>query len=442
MSTAEQEHWVDSAAEEETGARFFSHLLLAALAAFFVAFLVWADNARLDIVTRGNARIIPSSQVQVIQNLEGGILEEVLVTEGQVVEKGQVLLRVNNTRAEADFRDLRQRYLHGLAVVARLEAEIAGKTEPKEIDFDPEVTRESAAIADAERNQFRVRQSQLETQLSILREQVSQREQEISELNSRVKRLNKSLSLANQELEITRPMAEQGVVAKTELLQKERELNDLETEIESATMSLPRIESALAEARQRLEERRLTFESDASEELSKTRQELASVKEAMTADKDRVVRTDVRSPVHGAVKEIKIRTIGGVIQPGQDLMEVVPIEDTLLVEARILPKDIAFLHPKLAATVKVTAYDFSIYGGLDAVVEQISADAIEDKQEKQTYFRVYLRTDRNFLGTGDHPLPIIPGMTASVDILTGEKTVLDYLLKPIFKARDEALRER
>jgi adhesin transport system membrane fusion protein len=217
---------------------------------------------------------------------------------------------------------------------------------------------------------------------------------------------------------------------------------DLKSQIDATNLAKPRAESALNEAQRRIDERLVTFRSEAATELAKRQAELASLTQALTADSDRVQRTEVRSPVHGTVKEIKVRTVGGVVQPGQDLMEIVPIEDTLLVEAQVRPSDIAFMYPNQKAVVKISAYDFSIYGGLDAVVEQISADAIEDKEKGESFFRIYLRTDRNYLGTAEDPLPIIPGMTASVDILTGEKTVMEYLMKPILRARNDALRER
>ncbi len=442
MAATDQDHWVDPYVRESSGSRAFGHLLLVAVAVIVVAFGVWAHYATLDIVTRGEARVIPSSQVQVIQNLEGGILSEILVTEGQIVEAGDVLLRIENTAAEANFRDLRQRYLRGLAIAARLEAEIAGKTDAEDIVFEDEVLAEALEVAKAEKQLFRARQSQLVSQIAILQEQEKQRRQEVSELKTKLNRLSRSHALANEELDITRPLAQQGVIARTELLRREREVNDLAAEIDAATLAQPRAESALQEALRRMEERVLTFRTESSQLLSEARQELASIVEALTTDEDRVVRTEVRSLVHGAVKEIKVRTVGGVIQPGQDLMEIVPIEDTLLVEAQVLPKDIAFLHPNQPAMVKITAYDFGIYGGLDAVVEHISADAIEDKEAKRSYFRIYLRTEKNFLGTPEAALPIIPGMTATVDILTGQKTVLEYILKPILSARDNALRER
>ena len=441
MSAIDRDVWVDPADTDREGSRLFGHVLLAAIALFVIAFLAWANFARLDEVTRGEGRVIPSSKIQVIQNLEGGILAEVLVNEGAVVDKGQVLLRIENSAAEANYGELRQRYLSAVAAVARLQAEMSAAPDIQPA-FTDELLAEAPDLAQAELSLYRVRQQQLRSQIQILEDQVAQRKQELQELDSKLGGLRSSYSLASEELKITRPLAEQGVVAKVELLRLEREVLDLKSQIDANALARPRAESALAEAQRRIDERLVTFRSEAATELSKRQAELSSITEALTADTDRVNRTEVRSPVHGTVKEIKVRTVGGVIQPGQDLMEIVPIEDTLLVEAQVRPSDIAFMYPNQKAVIKITAYDFSIYGGLDAVVEQISADSIEDKEKGESFFRVYLRTDRNHLGTSEQPLPIIPGMTASVDILTGEKTVLEYLMKPILKARDTALRER
>lgn len=441
MSATDRDLWVDPADTDRQGSRVFGHLLLAAIGVFVVAFITWASMATLDEVTRGQGRVVPSSKIQVIQNLEGGIVAEILVNEGAVVDKGQVLLRIENTAAEANFGELQQRRMSALAAVARLQAEQSDQEGVQPV-FSEELTQAAPELVQAEQSLFKVRQQQLRSQIQILEDQVAQRKQEMQELDSKLAGLRSAYGLASQELEITRPLAEQGVVAKVDLLRLEREVLDLKSQIDATNLAKPRAESALNEALRRIDERLVTFRSDAATELAKNQLELASLTEALTADRDRVQRTEVRSPVHGTVKEIKVRTVGGVVQPGQDLMEIVPIEDTLLVEAQVRPSDIAFMYPNQKAVIKITAYDFSIYGGLDAVVEQISADAIEDKEKGESFFRIYLRTDKNYLGTAEDPLPIIPGMTASVDVLTGEKTVLEYLMKPILRARDNALRER
>jgi membrane fusion protein, adhesin transport system len=433
--------WIDPSELDRRVTRRFAHILLGLVFVIVISFLIWADQAVLDEVTRGEGRVVPSGQTQVIQNLEGGILAEVLTSEGQIVEKGQVLMRIDNTVAESRLRELKQRYFSGLSTVTRLEAEIAGVTDPEAIKFPDELLQGAPDVARSELALFTIRQQQLQSQLAILQDQLSQRQQELAELRGKADNLRSSFGLAQKELDITRPLADQGVVSKVDLLRLERQVNDLRSDINAADLARPRAEAAVEEARKRLNERLVTFKTDASQDMTKAKLELAATTEEMGANQDRVTRTEVRSPVHGTIKEIKIRTIGGVIQPGQNLIEVVPIEDTLLVEAQVRPSDIAFIRPKQAAVVKVTAYDFSTYGGLDAVVEEISADTIQNEKGEH-FFRIRLRTDKNFLGTADKPLPIIPGMTASVDILTGHKTVLEYLLAPVMRARDTALRER
>ncbi len=435
------DEWVDPTDIDRRVIKRFAHVLLVVICFAMAAFLIWANWAVLDEVTRGDGKVIPSSQVQVIQNLEGGILAEVLTSEGAIVEKGEVLMRIDNTVAESRLRELRQRYLSDLAGSARLEAEIGGVGDPSAIKFPDELLSAAPEVAQSEVQLFTVRQQQLGSQMAILQDQLDQRKQELAELKAKEGGLRESFNLANQELQITRPLAAQGVVSQVDLLRLERSVNDIKADINAASLARPRAESAVAEAQKRLEERETTFRTEASQDLSKLKVELVSTQEELNANQDRVMRTEVRSPVFGTIKEIKIRTIGGVIQPGQSLIEVVPIEDTLLVEAQVRPSDIAFIRPKQAAVVKITAYDFSTYGGLDAVVEEISADTIKN-EKGELFFRIRLRTDKNYLGTEAKPLPIIPGMTATVDILTGHKTVLEYLLNPIMRARDTALRER
>jgi membrane fusion protein, adhesin transport system len=415
----------------------FAHLLLVVIATFFVLFFAWASWATLDEVTRGEGRVIPSSQVQVVQNLEGGIVSAILVRESEIVERGQVLLRIDNVRAASDLRENRKRHLALLGSLARLRAEVGG-TGP---DFAPEVLADAGEVARAEAALFDARQQALESELAILKSQAEQREQEMTELQRRLAQLEGSHELALEELKITEPLAERRVVPRLDLLRLKREVNDLKGELETTRLSMDRVRSASREAERRIEERQLSFRADAQRELTVTRAEADALEEKIAADADRVERTGVRSPVRGTIKQLLVNTVGGVIQPGEDLVEIVPLEDTLLVEAKVRPADIAFLRPGQPATVKVTAYDFSIYGGLDGVVEDISADTITD-EEGERFYRIRVRTAGSTLEKAGEPLPIIPGMTTEVDILTGEKTVMDYLLKPILRAQQTALRER
>lgn len=415
----------------------FAHLLFATIVTFFVLFFAWASFATLDEVTRGEGRVIPSSQVQVVQNLEGGIVAELMIREGQIVEPGDVLLRINNVKAASDFRGARQRYFSLLGSIARLKAEISETG----VEFPSEVMNEARRVALDETALFNARQASLESELEILRNQASQRDQEVAELENKLEQLARSAKLAEDELEITEPLAAKRVVSKVDLLRLQRQVNDLNGDLESSRLSMPRVKLAQREAHRRIEERFLSFRAEAQRELNTIQTEASSLAELVVVDADRVHRTDVRSPVRGTVKNLLINTVGGVVQPGQDLVEIVPLEDTLLVEAQIRPADIAFLRPDQDAVVKITAYDFSIYGGLDAEVENISADTITDDRG-ESFFRVRVRTKDNSLHKAGEPLPIIPGMTTQVDVLTGQKTVLDYLLKPILRVRDQALRER
>lgn len=415
-----------------------SFLLLIGIVAFFVAAYVWADRAVLDEVTRGDGKVIPSSKVQVIQNLEGGILKELLVGEGDIVEKGQILLRIDDTGYSSRAGEIESNYLNLMGKIARLEAEASGVG----ISFPPELLAERQDISISEQNLFNARQSELQSQITILRQQAQQRSQEIREINGRLKQLRSTLALANEEKSITEPLVKKGIVPKVQFLQLKREINELQGQISASNLALPRVDGALKEANQRIEEKILTFRSKASHELGVVRAEYEAARQAILGVADRVARTDVRSPVNGEVKELKIQTIGGVVRPGQDIVEIVPIDDSLLVEARIRPSDIAFLRPGQEATVKITAYDFSIYGGLPAKLERISADTIVDEQTGESFYQIIVRTDQNYLQRGENTYPIIPGMVASVDTLTGHKTVLDYILKPILKTRDSALRER
>jgi adhesin transport system membrane fusion protein len=417
--------------------RGFTHLLLLIVIAFFALFFAWASWATLDEVTRGEGKVIPSSQVQKVQNLEGGIVAAIDVREGDVVGPGQVLLRIDNVRAASDLRENRKRHVALLGALARLRAEV----DRTPIDFPHDLVAEAPEVVATERALYEARQADLESELAILSSQAEQREQELTELKTRIEQLARSQALARQELDITAPLAASRVVAKTDFLHLQRQVNDLDGELESARLSVPRVEAAVREAQRRLEERQLNFRAEAQRELATVQPEATALAEVIAAAADQVQRTEVRSPVRGTIKRLLINTVGGVIQPGQDLVEIVPLEDTLLIEAKVRPADIGFLHPRQSALVKVTAYDFSIYGGLQGVVEDISADTITD-EKGESFYRVRVRTHDSALEKAGEPLPITPGMTAQVDILTGHKTVMDYLLKPILKAKERALRER
>ena len=415
----------------------FSHLILWITVLFVATAGVWAHYSTLDEVTRGNGKVIPSRHVQIVQNLEGGIISEINVKEGDIVKKGQVLLRIDDTRFSASMRESQVTSAAMEAKIARLTAETQGKP----FKLPRRLKKSQRELFISERALTQSRQKELQANINILIQQKNQKRHEINELKSRQRQLQHSYNLAQRELKITVPLVKKGVMSEVELLRLQREASTLKAELESTRLSIPRAKAAIAEAERKIEELKISFRTSALAELNEIKAELSRISESKRALEDRVRRTAVRSPVKGIVKQLKVNTIGGVVQPGSDLIEIVPLEDTLLMEAQIRPSDIAFLHPGQKAMVKFTAYDFSIFGGLKASLEHISADTIINERG-EPFFLIRLRTDRNYLGTIESPLPIIAGMTVNVDILTGKKSLLDYLLKPIKKAQQQALRER
>ncbi|WP_238532359.1 HlyD family type I secretion periplasmic adaptor subunit [Methylophaga frappieri] len=344
---------------------------------------------------------------------------------------------MDDTRFSSSFRETRLKYWELMARVARLEAESVGES----LVLPETLMKEKPALATDEQDLYLARQRSLESQVSVLQQQAQQRQQELVERRAKQQQLQRSFELSNQELQMSEPLVAQGVMSEVELLRLKRTVNDLRGEMDANRLAIPRIQSALNEVQRKITEEKVRFQTEAARELSEVKAEYARTEESIFALEDRVTRTEVRAPVKGTVKRILLNTIGGVIQPGEDLVEIVPVEDNLLIEAHIRPSDIAFLRPGQDAMVKFTAYDFSIYGGLPAKLERISADTITNEKD-ESFYLIYLRTNQNTIESSKGNLEIIPGMTTTVDILTGKKTVMDYLLKPILKAKNEALRER
>ncbi len=366
-----------------------------------VAALVWASLAEVEEITEGEGKVIPISGEQIIQSLEGGILSELNVKEGQVVEKGQLLLKIDPTRATASFQESYNKMIALMGSVTRLRAEVYGKS----LDFPPEVDAYPDIVKN-ERESFNSRRRALEQS---------------------IEGLERGLALTQKEIEITAPLVAKGLISDLELIKSKRLANDTKVQIT---------------------ERKNKFIAEANQELVRTESELAQARENAVGREDTMNRTLVKAPVKGTVKNIRVTTIGGVIASATDIMEIVPFEEQLLIEAKILPKDVAFLRPGLDAMVKVTAYDYSIYGGLSGTLEHISPDTLREERPNairaglsDVYYKVIVRTNSASLSRGDKNFSIIPGMTATVQIKTGKKTILEYLLKPVFKAR-EAFRER
>jgi adhesin transport system membrane fusion protein len=414
------------------------HMQLVVIGLFVFVFIAWANFATLDEVTKGQGKIIPSSEIQIVQSLEGGIIDEILVHEGDEVAAGQPLVRLRDVQAASDLGSNRQHYLGLQAKIIRLKAEADGLPTPQ---FTEEVMKGAPEGVKEEMDAFRANQNNLVSQTQVLQSQMSQRQQEVREIETKLADLRGVLRLAQEQHDMVAPLVARGSAPKVELLQLEQNIKEKQTELNAAQTALPRARAAVNEAQARINELISSNKAQAQTELSAASIEMATIRETLSGLRDKKQRTELKSPVNGTIKDLKFNTIGGVVQPGQDILEIVPKDDQLLVEAQIRPADIAFLHPKQAAVVKLTAYDFSIYGGLKGEVVGISADTIAN-QKGETFYRVKVRTKENTLKRRGEVLPIIPGMVATVDILTGRKTVMEYILKPLIKTLDGAMKER
>lgn len=414
------------------------HLLLLAIFSFFVLFVLWANVASLDEVTRGEGKVVPSSQVQALQSLEAGTVDEVLVKEGDEVHAGQVLVRLSDIEAASNLSANQARYLGLLASITRLQAEAEGE---RNFEFPKEVMKGAPESVTEEMKSFRANLQQIQSQVNIYEQQLVQREQEVREVQSKIDDIRGIIRLQEEEMEMVRPLVEKGSAPRMELLQLQRVSKEKRSELNTLLSSLPRARSAVKEAQARIDDIQNSAQAQAQTELSARLIEMNELKERLSALKDRKTRTEMKSPVNGIIQELTVNTIGGVVRPGEDLIKIVPKDDQLIIEARIRPADRAFIHPGQKAVVKLTAYDFSIYGGLKGELTYISQDTFEDEQGN-TYYTTRLRTDKNHLLHNGEVKPITTGMVASVDILTGEKTVMQYLLKPLIKTLDNAMNER
>ncbi|MAW27446.1 MAG: hemolysin secretion protein D [Gammaproteobacteria bacterium] len=427
----------DTVAAEVERLPILSHAVLWLTLIVIVTGITWANMATVDEVAHAEGRVISSSQLQVIQNLEGGILQQVMVREGARVKEGQTLMLLDDTRFASTLNEGRIATLALSAQISRLEAEL----EDRPFTPPPDFPIEHSDIIDRERQLFFARQQEKNSAIDILNQRLMQQTQSLAELQAEEQKLKRNTDLAQRELEMTSPLVATGAVSEVELLRIQAAVNESEGQLEVTRTTIPRAQAIISEAEDTIVERRQQFVREAQTELNQAKTELARMSISNVALEDRVERTDVRSPVDGTVKQVLVNTVGAVVQPGMDLVEIVPLNDTLLIEAKVRPADVAFIHPGQTATVKLTAYDFSIYGGLDAVLELISADTITD-DTGEYYFQIHVRTHKNYLGNETNPMPIIPGMIATVDIITGEKTIMDYILKPLKRAQEAALSER
>lgn len=411
-----------------------AQLIVRAALVVVLLLVLWACFAHVEEVTRGDGKVVPSKQLQVVQSLDGGVVSEILVQEGQVVEAGQLLLKIDETRATSGVRESAAQGFALRARGARLRALAEGAA------FQPPASSnaEEKRILDEERALYETKRSELATMIAINQQQLQQRQQELSEMRARKASAERGLDLGQQELNKTRPLLATGAVSEVDILRLEREVSRSRGEIEQSSAQIARVQAAIGEAQRKIQETELTFRNDARKDMADVMGKLNALNEGAVALADKVDKSQVKSPVRGRVQRLLANTVGGVVQPGKDIVEVVPLDDQLILEAKVQPRDIAFIHPGQDATVKFTAYDFSIYGGLAAKVENISPDTVVDEKGNAFYLVRVRTTQASF----SEKLPVIPGMTAEVDILTGRKTVMSYLLKPVLKAKAYALRER
>ena len=396
--------------------------------------LAWAAVAPLDEVTRGMGKVIPSSRLQVIESLDGGIVEEIMVQEGNVVEAGDVLMRIDPTRYTSSLQEREYEVLSLIARAARLRA----LAEDTTLVLDDERLINVPRIVEHEKRLYQESKREFESQMTIMQEKLSQKEHELEEVQARLVQARQAYGLASQELNRTRPLLKSGAVSEVEVIRLRRDVANARGEKNAATARKATLERSVEEAKEKIQETELNSRNEWREELADVLSKIASMSQGAKGLADRVERAEIKAPVNGTVQRVYINTIGGVVKPGGRVADVVPLGDSLEVETKVSPRDIAFVHPRQEALVKLTAYEFSIYGGMKGEVYHISPDTVTD-EEGNTFYLVRVKTAAATIRKG---LPVIPGMMAQVDIITGKRTVLVYLLKPFLRAASNAMKER
>ena len=414
----------------------FMIIMLFLLSLVVASMLGWMSIAEIDVVVRGNGKVIPSRQVQVIQSLEGGVVSEILVGEGDLVEINQPLIKINDVAFSSSLEENRLNYLELRARIARLRAESEGL----DIEPDEEVLTEAPDLMRSEESLFVSNRQQLVQTLSIAQEDVNQAKRELQGAQAKRRQVQRSIELVEKELELKEPLVKRRLVSEIDFLQLQRTHNDLLGELENLGLSIPGIESTIEQGKRRIEQARLDYTTKAKRELNESLAEVSRISETQSALADRVKRTTLRVPVKGTITRLHINTLGGVIAAGGPIMEIVPREDTLLVEVDIKPADVANITIDQPARLKFSAYDFAIYGALDAEVRFLSADTTTN-DAGESFYVARLKPERAYLGLDSQPQPIRVGMTVEADIITGKKTILEYLMKPINRGLKKALRE-
>ena len=428
-------HSLSSAMLESTPVRLKTILFFWIIAVF--AFFAWAYFAQIDEIARGSGKVIPSGKNQIVQNLEGGIVEDILVKEGELVQKGEPLVKISNQKSQSSFNANKIKSDSLRAKIVRLKAQATGKKFVLNKNLKDKIPQFMAN----EKSLYETNINELNSKIATLKEKLKQRQQELLEANMHISHLRDSYRMISEEVRMTEPMVKKGIRSKIDFLKLKREANDIQERYLTTKKSIPRLKSAIKEAKSSINSTRLIFQSDSKTKLNEAMAQYRAIKANNTSLKDQVTRTLVKSPMKGIVKNLFIHTVGGVIKPGEDIMEIVPSEEKLLVEVKIKPSDIAFIYYGQKAIVKFSAYNFSIYGGLSGKVVLISPDTIKDKKGK-TFYTVRIQTDKNYIAYKGKKLKIIPGMTTTVNIITGKKTILDYILKPILKTKENMFTER
>lgn len=421
-------------------------LIFLSIISFVTICIIWATIAEVDELARGQGKVIPSSKIQAIQSLDGGLIEEILVKNGDEILKDQPLMKIDITRFQATLEENKESYNQWLAMKVRLEVEAnldLDKDIPK-LKFPAKTHEIASDYIKSQKNLYKNRVEQLQTSLTVFDSQVQQKRQELAETKSRMQQSKSRLQLVKVERQTIKQLVQSGAKSKIDLITVEKDYQQIKGDLETFELTIPKIEYSITEAKNKKSERINEFRTEASKELQRISVEIKKVEARLVSDTDKIEKTVIKSSVDGTVKEIYMNTIGGVVQSGMTLMDIIPYSDHLLIEAKIDPKDIAFINPSQDVMIKLTAYDYSIYGGLNGKIIEISADSIIDKESKEgkSYYKVVVQADKNFLEKDGKRLVIIPGMIASVDIVTGKKTIMDFILKPILKVKQNAMHEK
>ena len=438
MNPADKQSHIVSHPDLDRGPHRAALIMVGSLAVFLIIALIWMSFASLSIAVHAMGAVVPSSRVQNIQSLEGGIIRDIAVREGQQVKRGDLLAFVENIQFDAELGEGQQNQWAVQASIERLRSELAGRAPA----FSEELRSKSPALVTEQRSLSQSRRNELKATLETVRNQIAQRQEELAEARSRVQSLTALLAPARETLTMEERLQAQSAGSRADLLVSQREVARIQGDLDAARITVPRVEAALSEARSRLAEVESKYRAETHRELAEMENKSATLAEQLTGHLDRVQRKELRSPMDGVVNRVLINTVGGVARPGETIMELVPVQDTLLIVARVKPSDIAFIHPGQKAIVRITAYDSSIFGSMDGKVVRVGADAVVDAEKKESYFEVTLETDRNYLGKPEERLTISPGMAADASIQTGKRTLMEYLLKPVVKILDKALRER